>query len=43
MTYRKFKADYLFMGEKMAAPDSVLITSADGTVQDVVEEVLSWL
>jgi cytosine/adenosine deaminase-related metal-dependent hydrolase len=36
MTYRKFKADYLFMGEKMAAPDSVLITSADGTVQDVV-------
>ena len=24
------------MGEKMAAPDSVLITSADGTVQDVV-------
>lgn len=36
MTYRKFKADYLFTGEGLAAPDSVLITTADGTVQTVV-------
>jgi cytosine/adenosine deaminase-related metal-dependent hydrolase len=36
MTYRKFKADYLFTGEGLAAPDSVLITATDGTVQDVV-------
>jgi cytosine/adenosine deaminase-related metal-dependent hydrolase len=36
MTYRKFKADYLFMGEKMAPPDSVLITSAEGAVQDII-------
>jgi len=36
MTYRKFKADYLFTGENMSDPDSVLITSADGTVQAVV-------
>jgi aminodeoxyfutalosine deaminase len=36
MTYRKFKADYLFTGEGLAEPGSVLITAADGTVQDVV-------
>ena len=36
MTYRKFKADYLFTGEKLAEPDSVLITTAEGIVQDVV-------
>jgi len=36
MTYRKFKADYLFNGREMAGKDSVLITSADGTVQSVV-------
>ncbi|HXB92550.1 MAG TPA: amidohydrolase family protein [Puia sp.] len=36
MTYRKFKADYLFTGEGLAAPGSVLITAADGEVQAVV-------
>jgi aminodeoxyfutalosine deaminase len=36
MTYRKFKADYLFLGGTMAEPDSVLITTDDGTVQSVV-------
>jgi cytosine/adenosine deaminase-related metal-dependent hydrolase len=36
MTYRKFKADYLFLGDRMAESDSVLITTEDGTVQDVV-------
>jgi cytosine/adenosine deaminase-related metal-dependent hydrolase len=36
MTYRKFKADYLFLGDRMAKSDSVLITTDDGTVQDVV-------
>ena len=36
MTYRKFKADYLFTGQRLAEPDSVLITTDDGTVQDVV-------
>ena len=36
MTYRKFKADYLFTGEGLAAPESVLITTTDGAVQGVV-------
>lgn len=36
MTYRKFRADYLFMGEGFAASDSVLIVTNDGMVQDVV-------
>lgn len=36
MTYRKFKADYLFTGEKLAEPDSVLITTVEGIVQDVI-------
>lgn len=36
MTYRKFKADYLFTGEGLAARGSVLITADDGTVQAVV-------
>lgn len=36
MTYRKFKADYLFTGRELAAADSVLITSGDGTVQSIV-------
>jgi len=36
MTYRKFKADYLFTGERLAEPDSVLITTDDGMVQDVI-------
>lgn len=36
MTYRKFKADYLFLGDTLAGPDSVLITTAEGTVRSVV-------
>jgi cytosine/adenosine deaminase-related metal-dependent hydrolase len=36
MTYRKFKADYLFLGDRMASPDSVLITTGEGIVQAVV-------
>ena len=36
MTYRKFKADYLFTGEEIADPDSVLITTPEGIVQDIV-------
>src|SRR5258708_15634058 len=45
MTYRKFKADYLFTGEEIAggglagenqAVDMVLITTEDGTVQDLI-------
>jgi cytosine/adenosine deaminase-related metal-dependent hydrolase len=38
MTYRKFKADYLFLGDRMASPDSVLITTSEGMVQAVVPE-----
>jgi len=36
MTYRKFKADYLFLGDRMASPDSVLITTGEGIVQAIV-------
>jgi cytosine/adenosine deaminase-related metal-dependent hydrolase len=36
MTYRKFKADYLFTGREMAGKETVLITSADGTVQSIM-------
>ena len=36
MTYRKFKADYLYLGGGMAESRSVLITSPEGTVQAVV-------
>jgi aminodeoxyfutalosine deaminase len=36
MTYRKFKGDYLFLGDRLAESDSVLITTDDGTVRDVV-------
>ena len=39
MFYRKFKADYLFLGDRMAEPNSVLITTAEGTVQSIVPEV----
>ncbi|HTI94332.1 MAG TPA: amidohydrolase family protein [Puia sp.] len=35
MTYRKFKADYLFMGEGLTGEDMVLVTAADGTVEGV--------
>jgi cytosine/adenosine deaminase-related metal-dependent hydrolase len=36
MTYRKFKADYLFTGEGFAPVDSVLVATEEGRVQDVV-------
>src|ERR1700761_8037754 len=36
MTYRKFKADYLFTGKETADRDSVLITTPEGIVQDIV-------
>ena len=36
MTYRKFKADYLFTGREMADREAVLITTEDGTVQDII-------
>ena len=36
MTYRKFKADYLFTGREMADEDAVLVTTEDGTVQDIL-------
>jgi cytosine/adenosine deaminase-related metal-dependent hydrolase len=36
MTYRKFKADYLFTGREMADRDAVLITTEDGTIQDIL-------
>ncbi|HET6254566.1 MAG TPA: amidohydrolase family protein [Puia sp.] len=36
MTYRKFKADYLYLGDRMAEGDNVLITNAEGVVQSVV-------
>src|SRR5579872_893717 len=38
MTYRKFKADYLFDGTKLLGPDTVLITNDEGIVQDVVPD-----
>lgn len=36
MTYRKFKADYLFTGKEIADAGSVLITTAEGIVQAIV-------
>jgi aminodeoxyfutalosine deaminase len=36
MTYRKFKADYLFTGFELAAPDAVLIIAGDGIVEAIV-------
>ena len=36
MTYRKFKADYLYLGDRMAESDRVLITTSEGMVQAVV-------
>jgi cytosine/adenosine deaminase-related metal-dependent hydrolase len=36
MTYRKFKADYLFTGREMADRDAVLVTTEDGTIQDIL-------
>jgi aminodeoxyfutalosine deaminase len=36
MTYRKFKADYLFTGRELAADDAVLITSEEGVVDAIL-------
>jgi cytosine/adenosine deaminase-related metal-dependent hydrolase len=36
MTYRKFKADYLYLGDRMAESDSVLITTTEGRVRSVM-------
>ncbi len=36
MTYRKFKADYLFTGFELAAPDSVLIIGSNGIMEAIV-------
>ena len=36
MTYRKFKADYLFIGDELTKDDSVLVTTEDGIVQDLI-------
>lgn len=36
MAYRKFKADYLFTGQEMAAEGSVLVTKPDGTVEAIL-------
>jgi cytosine/adenosine deaminase-related metal-dependent hydrolase len=36
MTYRKFKADYLFTGEGFADADKVLVTTGDGRVQGII-------
>jgi cytosine/adenosine deaminase-related metal-dependent hydrolase len=41
MTYRKFKADYLFTGEGLAPADSVLITTDEGRVQDIVPAAMA--
>jgi aminodeoxyfutalosine deaminase len=38
MTYRKFKADYLFTGSTMAAPNNVLVTSEDGRVDAILPD-----
>ena len=36
MTYRKFKADYLFTGREMAQKGAVLVIKEDGTIQDIL-------
>ncbi len=36
MTYRKFRADYLFTGQELINGDNVLITDDEGIVQDVL-------
>jgi|SRR5450432_390439 len=38
MSYRKFKADYLFDGLIMRRNDHILICRPDGTIEDLVEE-----
>ena len=36
MVYRKFKADNLFTGYEMLDAGCVLVTKADGTIQDII-------
>ena len=36
MNYRKFKADHLFTGQEWLSGDSVLITSPEGEIIDIV-------
>ena len=38
MNYRKFKADYLFTGQKFLDNSSVLITDEKGKILDIVDE-----
>jgi aminodeoxyfutalosine deaminase len=38
MIHRKFKADHIFTGQSMAPTGSVLITSPEGTIVDLVPE-----
>ena len=39
MAYRKFKADYLFTGTDMLDNNHVLITTGNGTVQDIIPSI----
>jgi cytosine/adenosine deaminase-related metal-dependent hydrolase len=38
MTYRKFKADHLFDGYTLHGNDMVLVTTADGTIESIINE-----
>ena len=38
MSYRKFKADYLFDGYKLLDSEQVLVTSGDGRVEEILDE-----
>ncbi len=37
MSYRKFKADYLFDGYNILGPEQVLVTNGLGIVEDIVD------
>ncbi|KAA9041864.1 amidohydrolase family protein [Ginsengibacter hankyongi] len=38
MSYRKFKADYLFTGNELLGTNHVLVTDTEGTILDVIAE-----
>lgn len=38
MSYRKFKADYIFTGEELLPGNNVLITNEKGVVEDIIDE-----
>ncbi len=38
MSYKKFKADYLFTGTEILGTNHVLITDQDGIVQEIIDE-----